>query len=330
MAIQHRFKLIASIIIGIGILALLIYFSDIEEIISLLSKINPIWIILAILVYNINWLLRGYRWQLILDSMGHRIKLKDSISLTVLGNFANLVTPAKIGDTVRALVLKKKDSVALSKGLSSIVIDRASDFFGVVVLTYLSFMLISTNLILPDWIKLLITGSYYILVGGFVTVSMLSKIQILEKILVKSNISKKYLFPLFQNIKMVYKKKILTKLAVSSIVLWIFEISTAFILLYPLGYLGNPYVVIFAIMVGNLTKTLPLTPGGIGAYEGAVAAVFAVGGLSYTVGLTVGILDHAIKNIYTIVLGAFSLSYNGVEASNFSELQRTSVDVKRL
>lgn len=328
MATRHRFKLIASIIIGIGILALLLYFSNIKEIISFLSKIHPIWIIFAILVYNINWLLRGYRWRLILDSMGYKIKLKDSISLTVLGNFANLVTPAKIGDAVRALVLKRKDSVALSKGLSSIVIDRASDFFGVVVLTYLSFVLISTNLLLPDWIKLLITGSSYILVGGFIIAGMLSRTKNLENVLVKSNISKKYIFPLFQNIKMVYKKKILTKLAVSSIVLWVFEISTAFILLYPLGYLGNPSVVIFAIMVANLTKTLPLTPGGIGAYEGAVAAVFAVGGLSYTLGLTIGILDHGIKNLYTIVLGAFSLSYNGVEVSNFSELQRTTIDVK--
>lgn len=336
MMINQRTKIIASILISIGVMILLLYFSNIKEIISLIGRINPLWIIFAVLVYNINWILRGYRWQLILDSMGHKIKLGDSIWLTILGNFTNIVTPARIGDTVKAFILKKRDSVALSKGLSSIFVDRISDFFGVVVLTYLSFMTISKDLILPGWINMLIIVSSSILIIGILILSVLSNTDIIGRMLgniigkmssrigIIGKLYSQCILPLCDNLKMVHKKNVLIRLGMSSIILWLFEVITTFILLYSLGNLRNIPIIIFAIMIASLTKTLPLTPGGIGVYEGTVAIILAAGGFSYTLGLTIGILDHGIKNIYTILLGVVSLSHNGIKMNNVTEFQNTN------
>ncbi len=325
MMLNQKIKIIISSAIGTCILALLLYLSNINEMISLLGKIQPKWILFAVLVYNINWIVRGYRWQLILDSMNYKIEFKESIFLTIIGNFANLIAPAKMGDAFRAFMLKKKNSVSLSKGFSSIIIDRISDFFGVMVLVYLSLMMISKTLLLPDWTKLLITGGSYFLFVGFITFIILSKTEFLEKLLnsirIVSIFSKKFVFPLFENIRMVYRTNVILKLGVSSVFLWILEAAIALILLYPLGYQINIFLVIFAIMIANLTKTLPLTPGGMGVYEGAVAAIFAVGGMSYTLGLTIGILEHGIKNLYTLIIGIFSLSYYGLRVSNLTDFK---------
>ena len=63
----------------------------------------------------------------------------------------------------------------------------------------------------------------------------------------------------------------------------------------------------FAVSIGNLAKVLPLSPGGIGLYEGAFTLlIVGLLGISPTLALGVAILDHAIKNILTIVGGFIS------------------------
>lgn len=295
-----------------GIIVALLYLSDVKEIISVISKIHPIWIILAILVYNINWFLRGYRWKIILDSMGHKIGLKESILLTILGNFANLITPAKIGDFIRAFVLKRNNNVDISKGLSSVIIDRILDFFGVGILAYISFTIISKDIPLPEWVKMLIDNSIYILIIGFIIIGTIFRFR----------------YPLLESIRPICKPKKIVVLCCISIILWIFEISTMVILFYSLNLDMNIPLIMSSVMVANLTKALPLTPGGIGTYEGTVAVMLTVGGLPYALSLTIGILDHCIKNIYTVVFGTFALSYNGININNIIESKTKIAEYK--
>lgn len=315
-----RNKKILSVTLGIGIIILLLYFSDMKEVISVLGKIHPIWVILAVLAYNINWVLRGYRWQIILDSMGQKIGLKESISLTILGNFINLVTPAKIGDFVRAFVLKRNKDIDISKGLSSVIIDRILDFFGVGILAYISLIIVSKDLPLPGWIETFINNLVYILIIGSITVFIV--IGIIYRF------RSRFRHVLSDNIKVIYRPIDIIVLGSLSIILWIFEISTTVILFYSLNLDMNIPLIMLAIMIANLTKVLPLTPGGIGVYEGTVAAILTIGGLPYTLSLTIGILDHGIKNIYTLLFGSFSLSYNGIDISNVIEHKAADVETK--
>jgi uncharacterized membrane protein YbhN (UPF0104 family) len=66
----------------------------------------------------------------------------------------------------------------------------------------------------------------------------------------------------------------------------------------------------FAVSVGNLAKVLPLSPGGIGLYEGAftliVVGLTADPVLTPYVALAVAIVDHAVKNAVTIAGGVAS------------------------
>ena len=64
----------------------------------------------------------------------------------------------------------------------------------------------------------------------------------------------------------------------------------------------------FAVSVGNLAKVIPLTPGGIGLYEGAFTLLVA--GLTPVTGAVAfgaAIVDHFLKNVVTIVGGVISM-----------------------
>jgi len=70
-------------------------------------------------------------------------------------------------------------------------------------------------------------------------------------------------------------------------------------------------VVILAIVIGNLVKAVPLTPGGVGTYEVAVALTFGLAGMAAATATLIAVIDHLIKNLVTLVGGVGSIYYFG-------------------
>jgi hypothetical protein len=70
-------------------------------------------------------------------------------------------------------------------------------------------------------------------------------------------------------------------------------------------------VIVLAIVVGNLVKAIPLTPGGVGTYEAAVAVTLLLAGMSQEAATLIAILDHLIKNAVTLAGGVLSIAFLG-------------------
>ena len=70
-------------------------------------------------------------------------------------------------------------------------------------------------------------------------------------------------------------------------------------------------VIVLAIVIGNLVKAVPITPGGIGTYELAVAATFEIAGIAPAVAFLIAVIDHLIKNLVTLAGGIVSIYYLG-------------------
>jgi uncharacterized protein (TIRG00374 family) len=105
-------------------------------------------------------------------------------------------------------------------------------------------------------------------------------------------------------------------IAASSVVIWSLDVLTAVVVMRAFGAfdaLALPTllgVAFFAVSVGNLAKVLPLTPGGVGLYEGAFT-LLVVGltptGIGAEVALAVAVVDHFVKNAVTVVGGLASM-----------------------
>jgi hypothetical protein len=70
-------------------------------------------------------------------------------------------------------------------------------------------------------------------------------------------------------------------------------------------------IVVLAIVIGNLVKAVPLTPGGIGTYEPALTATFYLFGVPWDIAVLISIIDHLIKNLVTLAGGIVSVYYFG-------------------
>jgi uncharacterized protein (TIRG00374 family) len=124
------------------------------------------------------------------------------------------------------------------------------------------------------------------------------------------------------------------RVGVASLVIWSLDVLTAALVLlaFPAGGTLAPTRVLaicfFAVSVGNLAKVLPLSPGGIGLYEGAFSLlVTALAPVSFAVALGAAIVDHAVKNLVTMMGGVTSILYLNVSLTRaVEETARESVD----
>jgi len=60
--------------------------------------------------------------------------LKDSFTVYLAGIYAGIVTPGRLGEFLKAVYLKSDKGVSLSKGMSSVLVDRLFDLYLLIIL----------------------------------------------------------------------------------------------------------------------------------------------------------------------------------------------------
>jgi len=102
---------------------------------------------------------------------------------------------------------------------------------------------------------------------------------------------------------MVSHKTLLIGSILLSLTIWFFEGLACYAVSIAVGAQIPITIVVLAVSIGNVGKSVPATPGAIGIYEGMLAAVLIFFGVSFSVAVAIAILDHAIKNIFLLVVG---------------------------
>jgi uncharacterized protein (TIRG00374 family) len=118
-----------------------------------------------------------------------------------------------------------------------------------------------------------------------------------------------------------------TRVGTSSLAIWTLDVVTALVVLTAFGVhetVSLPLLVavgFFAVSVGNLAKVLPLSPGGIGLYEGAftLLAVALAPGIGAATAFAVSIVDHFVKNVATVLGGVVSMAWLNVSLTEAVE-----------
>jgi len=97
-----------------------------------------------------------------------------------------------------------------------------------------------------------------------------------------------------------------------SVVIWLTDIGTTLSVAAMFGARVSLAVVLLAVVIGNLFKAVPITPGGIGTYEAAVAVILVLSGTGQATATLIAVSDHLVKNIITAVGGVLSIRLLGV------------------
>lgn len=263
-----------------------------------LGELTWITLVGAVCIYSLDWLLRGLRWKLILPAEATAISVFDTASLVLQGNFANLAIPAKLGDALRVSRMKDED-VDKTEIVASLITDRLWDVLGVALigLTAAAMILESRYRI---WMAVAVcTSLVLLLLAHFVAPARKEMILSVMPSRLKNLANK-----LISGLVLPGGATSVFPLVLLSSVIWIMECWIAYVLAEGMGLSISFGALVVAVALANLTKALPLTPGGFGAYEATLGLAYSgLTGSSMTLALAIGLLDSFFKNGYTFVVG---------------------------
>jgi uncharacterized protein (TIRG00374 family) len=126
--------------LGLVISAVFLYLAfreiDYRELWETLAKTRWWWLLPGLGVYFIGVLVRTWRWQYLLKPL-KKISISTLFPIINIGYMGNNVFPLRMGEVLRSVVLKRREDVAISGSLATIVVERIFDavvVFGFVLL----------------------------------------------------------------------------------------------------------------------------------------------------------------------------------------------------
>jgi len=149
---RKNWKYLLGIVVTIALMTYLIIRSKPGAIGESLQKANYWFIFAAFGGTIVLFIIKTLRWMYILKQQGEKVPFMEALSLILIGTFGSAITPAKVGDILRAFYLtKKRKSISTGAAVFSVVFDRILDLAGIVVVVAISFPFIIAKMVSIDW-----------------------------------------------------------------------------------------------------------------------------------------------------------------------------------
>ena len=299
------YKKISAILVptifAMGIIAYMLY-RVWDDLVTALQLIVPGYLAIAIIICLFAWWLRGWRYHTILNSLNYAVSVTVATACIFVSQTVNLIVPARLGDFVRVFILKHEYNTTYSEGVSSLVVERVFDIVTIALLGAVSLMFVLNArsefyiIIFVPIIACLVFFVFLLFIG-----EKLSKNRYIQIILTMVHEIKRASLSL----------RSIVLLGGSSLVIWLIDILVCYTVVLMFQQNIPFAIVVLAIVIGNLVKAVPLTPGGVGTYELSLAVTFGLAGVSPAVATLIAVIDHLIKNLVTLAGGIVSIYYFG-------------------
>ncbi|MEM1671662.1 MAG: lysylphosphatidylglycerol synthase domain-containing protein [Archaeoglobaceae archaeon] len=282
---RSRKFFVFTTILAVSILLFLIFTAGIQSFVESLFLIKPEFIGLATFFYVLSFLLRGFRFKYVVEKLGEKTSTGFSALAVSIGQTVNVITPIRLGDLARAYVFKRS-GVSYTCSLGGVAVERFFDIISVAVIAFFCSFYLGTRNLEPIY-------------------GLAFAILIILAILILSRMQN-FVGRIMERAKMALNPSGGVILFALSSLLWLSDIFVCYFISLSFGGV-NFFVIALAVAIGNIVKAIPITPGGIGTYELALTAII---GLSqpYSIAFTIAFVDHALKNVLTIILGMLALS----------------------
>ncbi len=149
-------KLLISLVVGSLLSALTLYLAfrnvPFSQLVSYLGTINYWWLAPTIVLVAATFILRTFRWQIILGHIAP-INYGQAFHPLMIGFMMNCVLPGRVGELARPILLKRKNGVPVTIGLATVAAERIFDIFMLILLFILVFSTITSR---PD-----LDGNYF-------------------------------------------------------------------------------------------------------------------------------------------------------------------------
>jgi glycosyltransferase 2 family protein len=293
------------------------------------QKANYIWLVPGIAVYFVGVWVRAWRWHYLLGPI-KKIPTRTMFPITTIGYMGNNIYPARAGEVLRAVILKRREGVPVSASLATIIVERIFD--GVVMLAF-----VFVNL--PELAKLtgasgfvgniqqvaiVGTGVFLGALGVFLLAAMFPQVtarigtRLIDRFLPQrlrekvNGIMHKFLDGLASlrspfNVLMVF---------FTSVIIWLLETGKYWFVMHAFNFQVSFFALMLMNGIVNLATTIPSAPGYIGTFDAPGIAVLTAYGVDQAVAAGYTLTLHVALWLPITLLGAYYMTREGLKWSD--------------
>lgn len=293
-----------SLLVGLGVSLSFLWLGfrglEIDELWEIMRGIELVWVLIAIPVYFLATYILTWRWYYLLRPV-RDLHPNRLFPVVVIGYMANNLLPLRLGEVMRAYVLKRRDQVPIAPTLTTILVERVFD--GLVMLTFIFAALLFVDFDEPTLRTVILLTSPLFFGALLIFFWLASAPHIARRLytwlihkLVPGGLQERLLGvvdELMSGFEALTSRSALGWVIVYSLLSWTVESSTYWIVMQAFDFEVSFSVLLLVVGFGNLSTILPSTSGYIGTFH-AVAILTLV---AFDV-------DRAVAGSYAIVMHA--------------------------
>jgi uncharacterized protein (TIRG00374 family) len=158
--------LIVSVSFSLVVLVLVLYFTVTERTFEYLRRLNPIFLILAVVFHFLAYGFWAMRIRTMAASLGHRVRFTYCLNLVMANLLAGAITPAQAGGEPVRIHQLYRDNVPLGDATAVVIVERVLDAI-VLGVAGIGAILLLGEMVgeVPGDLTLVILGSWLVMVA---------------------------------------------------------------------------------------------------------------------------------------------------------------------
>ncbi len=258
-------KSLLKLLLSLGALAYVLHKVDLHQVLSLMGRVAPLWIVAALLAFNLSKVVSSLRLNRFFHALGLRLSELDALKLYYIGMFYNLFLPGGIGgDGYKIYLLNRHRQIGAKALLAATLLDRISGLASLLFFAAVLFLL----------------SRYAELYGWMVPLAWLGMAAV---------------FPVTRLFYRAPFRRVFLSTTLLGALTQILQLAAAYALARGLGLEHAMTETLALFLLSSVAAVLPLSVGGVGIREFVFLYGFGVLGLPVDKGVAFSLLFFLIS-----------------------------------
>jgi len=318
-----RLRLWLGLLISALFLWLALRGLNLDEVGASLGEANYGWLLPAVLAYFVTVGARSWRWTYLLRPV-RAAPARRLFSVVVIGYLGNNIYPFRIGELLRAYLLRRREGISVSAGLATIFIERIFD--GLTILTFV-FLALPLAPLPGERIRSLLIATSALFFGALLFfLALAARPQATLRLL---DFFLRFLRPGWRPPVLALGRRFLAGLAslrdwrallilfLFSAAIWLLETAKYWLVMQAFPFALDFIALVFMNGVVNLATILPSAPGYVGTFDAPGIAVLVLYDVPEALAGAYVLTLHAALWLPSTLVGLVFMAREGLSWSDF-------------
>lgn len=324
---RQRIAVLFGLVVSAVFLALAFQGLQPQAVLDSLDNLNVPLLLLATLTFFPSMLAIAWRWQFLLDVVGH-VRLWALNEIVAVGYMGNNVYPLRAGEALRVYLLKRNHNLPVTPSLTTIIVERVFD--GIVMLSFIVLGLQLADVPSEEVRTVAAVATPIFAVGVVVFFGLAAVPQLFRAIVARitgflPDLIAEKIVALSDDVLSVFEglrsPVQLFGTVFASYLTWAIQGVIYWLVLLAFGLDLGFGVALLVVGTVNLAGLIPASPGQIGVYEFFASTILIAVGVSQDRALAYALVVHVIIWLPVTVYGFVLLARLGLNWQSIARAQ---------